>query len=62
MTDPLTTGVMEETHKGVASTGLRPMGMRLAQRTVTVTGEMRAHTLILTIVTLWVTPVMLTQI
>ena len=55
MTDPLTTGVNEETHKGMARSGLLPMRMRHAQKTVTVAGGMRAHTLKLTIVT-WVTP------
>ena len=58
MTDPLTKGVKEETHKGViARSGLLPMRMRHAQMTVTVAGGMRVHTLKLTIVT-WVTHVM----
>ena len=61
MTDPLTTGVKEETHKGMARSGLLPMRMWHAQKTVTIAGGMRAHTLKLTIAIPWVTPVMQTR-
>ena len=62
MTELLTTGGMEETHQGEIGTDLRPMRMRLVQRTVTVAGGTRAQTHVLTIATPRVTPVMRTRI
>ena len=50
MTEPLTTGGVEETHKGVvARSGLLPMRMRHVQKSVTVPGGMRTQILKLTI-------------
>ena len=49
MTEPLTKGGVEETHKGVvARSGLLPMRMRHVQMTVTVPGGMRTQILKLT--------------
>ena len=59
MTDLLTTGGMDETHKGAIGTDICPKRMQLIQRMVTVVGGTRAQTHVLTIATPWVTPLTL---